>query len=250
MDIINYVQSCVDDFKSFVGIDSFPNFKIIPKEISLEQATNQGFGILASAFYDSSTGLHSLKICSKLNLPDMKAKYLVFHELTHIWDAEVFSKKDKIKHVANKGFTEFHAAQIDFMQVLGAKNIISPFSFDMDQKVETVSGTKTAKEYLDEARLLATNLIQRTDFPADVETLVVTLGAIFNYFGRRSICKMYAKNYKDDTDISAISSLIKDEVATLLNNLMISWLTPDIIAIIDKIYYPMAVSIAQQYHLV
>ncbi len=220
MDITNYVQSCVDDFQSFVGIDSFPNFAIIPKEMALEKATKQGFDALASALYDSSKGLHSLVIWSKLYLPQMNAKYLVFH-----------------------------AAQIDFLQILGAKNIFTPFSFDMNQKVETFSGTKTAREYLDEARTLATNLIQRTDFPANIETLAVTLGAIFNYYGRRSICKMYATGYNDDADMSLISSLIKEQTVTALNSFMLEWLEPERIAIVDQLYYRMAISIAQQYHL-
>ncbi|MCR5111645.1 MAG: hypothetical protein K6B38_12215, partial [Ruminococcus sp.] len=236
MNITNYVQSCVDDFQSFVGIDSFPDFKIISKEMSLEKATKQGFDAPASALYDSSKGLHSLVIWSKLYLPQMNAKYLVFHELTHILDAEVYSQKDKIKYVSNKGFTEFHAAQIDFMQILGAKNIFTPFSFDMNKRVETFSGTKTAKEYLDEARTLATSLIQRTDFPANIETLATTLGAIFNYYGRRSICKMYAKDYKDDADMSVISKLIKEQTVTALNNFMLGWLTPERVAIVDELY--------------
>ena len=249
MDITNYVQSCVDDFQSFVGIDSFPDFKIITKEMSLEKATQQGFGAPAAALYDSSKGLHSLEIWSKLYLPQMNAKYLVFHELTHIWDAEVYSQKDKTKHISNKGYTEFHAAQIDFMQVLGAKNILTPFSFDMNQKVETFSGTKTAREYLDEARLLATSLIQRTDFPANIETLSVTLGVIFNYYGRRSICKMYANDYNDDTDMSVISCLIMEQTVSALNNFMLGWMEPERIALVDQLYYRMAISIAQQYHL-
>ena len=249
MDIISYVRSCVNDFKLFVGINTFPDFKIISKEIALEKATEQGFDALAAALYDSSKDLHSLEIWSKLYLPQMNAKYLVFHELTHIWDAEVYSKKDKIKYVSNKGYTEFHAAQIDFMRILGAKNIFTSFSFDMNQKVETFSGTKTAREYLNEARIIATNLIQRTDFPANIETLAVTLGAIFNYYGRRSICKMYANSYNDTADMSAISSLIKEQTVTALDNFMLEWLTPERVALVDKLYYRMAISIAQQYRL-
>lgn len=249
MNITNYVRLCVDDFKAFVGINEFPKFKVIPKELTLDKAMHQGFDAPASAFYDVSNGLHSLEIWSKLSLPQMNAKYLVFHELTHIWDAELYSQKNKIKHVSNKGFTEFHAAQIDFMQVLGAENINTPISFDMDKKVETFSGTKTAKVYLDEARKLATDLIRRTDFPANIETLSTTLGAIFNYYGRRSICKMYAENYEDDADMSVISSLIKEQTVTALNSFMLNWMNPGQVAIVDALYYRMAVSIAQQYHL-
>ena len=76
-----------------------------------------------------------------------------------------------------------------------------------------------------------------------------TLGAIFNYYGRRSICKMYAENYEDDADMSVISSLIKEQTVTALNSFMLNWMNPGQVAIVDALYYRMAISIAQQYHL-
>lgn len=84
--IIDYVQSCVDDFKHFVGIDSFPAFDVKSKEITIEKSLKQGFDATAAVFYDIPTGRHTLEIWSKLSLPQMNAEYLVFHELTHIWD--------------------------------------------------------------------------------------------------------------------------------------------------------------------
>ena len=97
--ITDYVRSCVDDFKHFVGIDSFPVFDVKSKEITIEKSLKQGFDSTAAVFYDIPTGRHTLEIWSKLSLPQMNAEYLVFHELTHIWDAEVFSQRDKLKHM-------------------------------------------------------------------------------------------------------------------------------------------------------
>lgn len=121
-----FIKNCESDFMRFCGIDSLPSYHIISKEMTLDKSQNEGFDSVASAFYDVSTGAHRLEMWVKLYLPQMNAEYLVFHELTHILDAETFSQKDKCKNVANKGYTEFHAAQNDFMQILGAKSIIEP----------------------------------------------------------------------------------------------------------------------------
>lgn len=252
MDITTFVRSCVKDFQAFVGIDSFPAFIIKTKEITMDKAIKQGYEAPASAYYDTSTGLHSLEIWSKLSLPQMNAKYLVFHELTHIWDAEVYSRKDKVKHMSNKGYTEYHASQIDLLELLGVKNTARPISFNMNQTVNTFSGTKTVKAYVDEARTLAIELIQRDDFPANIETLATTLGVIFNYYGRRSICKMYAKDYEDNADMSVISAFLGENgnnTINALNSYMLGWLEPERIAFIDAFYYRMVLFLVQNISL-
>ena len=33
--ITDFVQSCIDDYKHFVDIDSFPSFDVKPKEMTL-----------------------------------------------------------------------------------------------------------------------------------------------------------------------------------------------------------------------
>lgn len=252
MDITTFVRSCVKDFQAFVGIDSFPAFIIKTKEITMDKAIKQGYEAPASAYYDTSTGLHSLEIWSKLSLPQMNAKYLVFHELTHIWDAEVYSRKDKVKHMSNKGYTEYHASQIDLLELLGVKNTAQPISFNMNQTVNTFSGTKTVKAYVDEARTLAIELIQRDDFPANIATLATTLGIIFNYYGRRSICKIHATNFEDNADMSVISAFIGengDSTINALNNFMLGWLEPERVAFIDKLYHDMTFYLLKKYKL-
>ena len=104
--ITDYVRSCVDHYKRFVGIQEFPTFDVKPKEMMLEKSMRQGFDAVAAVFYDIPKGKHTLEIWSKLYLPQMNAEYLVFHEFTHIWDAEVYSQRDKLKHMSNKGYTE------------------------------------------------------------------------------------------------------------------------------------------------
>lgn len=234
--ITDYVWSCVEDYKRFVGIDDFPAFDLKSKEITEKKALEQGSDALATAFYDTSTGKHTLEIWSKLCLPRMNAEYIMFHEFTHIWDAEVYSQKENLKHTANGGYTEYHAAQIDFMKLLGAMKINEPFSFSINQKFETVGGIKTGKEYVNMSRNLATALISRKDFPANIGTLVTAMGAIFNYYGRRSICKMYAVDYDDEADTSVIAQFLGENTINALDAFMIDWLDKEKISLIDEFY--------------
>ena len=217
--------------------------------MTLEKSTTQGFDAPAAVFYDVPTGKHSLEIWSKLYLPQMNAQYLVFHEFTHIWDAEVYSLKDKVKHMSNKGYTEFHAAQVDFMRMLGARNIYEPFSFDMDQRIETFGRTKTAKDFVEMPLNLTTELITRSDFPANIETLATTMATIFNYYGRRSICKMYAYNYADDSDTNTIAYFLGADTIKALDAYMLGWFNKNKVCLIDELYKKMVLTFVSKYNL-
>ena len=247
--INQFVKKCESDFMSFCGIESFPPYQIVSKELTLDKAEKDGFDSIASAFYDVTNGSHRLEIWSKLHLPQMNAGYLVFHELTHILDAETFSQKDKNKNVANKGYTEYHAAQNDFMQILGAKSISEAFSFSMKQGCTTFSSECSAYDFVMQPHIHAVSMIKRDDFPANIESLAVTLGLIFNYYGRRSICKMYATDFIDNADNSLIGGFIREDTVKALDAFMIGWFDANQVAMIDMLYYKMAISLAQQYKL-
>lgn len=249
MNIEDYVKSCIDDYKKFMDIKELPNFTVKSKEITLGKSQTQGFDAPAAVFYDIPSGRHSLEIWSKLALPQMNADYLVFHEFTHILDAETYSLKDKVKHMSNKGYTEYHASQIDFMKLLGAQNIIDSFSFNVDKKFETFGGTKSAKEFVEMPLNLATELINRTDFPANIETLATAMGTIFNYYGRRSICKMYAVNYTDSADVSAIVTFLGENNIKVLDSYMLGWFDVNKVRLIDELYKRMVLTFASRYHL-
>lgn len=92
--IVDYVNACVNEFMSYIGVKTFPTFSIITKEMDLEKSKQQGFDSMAAAFYDVQTGTHRLEIWSKLYLPQLNAKYLVFHELTHAKVAEEAKKAE------------------------------------------------------------------------------------------------------------------------------------------------------------
>lgn len=248
IDANSFVHECVDEYKKFVGIDTFPDFQIVTKEITKEKSQTHGFDSWASTYYNTATGEHTMEIWSNIWLPELNAKYLVFHELTHIWDAEVYSQRDKKKHMANKGFTEYHAAQIDLSKVLGANNISQPFSFKINQPLQLIEGEKTVADFVNAPKKLAEELIMRPDFPSSIETLVTTLGSFFNYMGRRSICMMYCKDYNDDADFSVIETVLGKEAIQFFNMIMTKWLNPLAVSLVDTLNYNIYAALATRYH--
>ncbi len=212
-------------------------------------ANKKGFGSFASHHYDIQTGTHFLYVWSDMYQPQLHAEYLLFHEFTHILDTEMYVQKDKIKNVMYKGFLEYHAGQIDFLKVLGVEKIDMSFNFSMKQMCETVCGPKVAEEFVIEAYDTSTNLINRSDFPADVETLATTFGLIFNYLGRRSTCKMYAVDYVEKVDNKVIENFIGKEPFKALNIFMNGWLAEDHIKLIGEFYFKMVISKTQDYPL-
>lgn len=115
----------------------------------------------------------------------------------------MYVQKDKMKNVMYRGFSEYHAGQIDFLKVLGAKKVDESISFSMKQILKTVGNPETAEEFVVNT---SKDLINRGDFPADVETLVIMFGLIFNYWGRSSICKMHAVDYVEKWTTKSLKS--------------------------------------------
>ena len=96
---------------------------------------------------------------------------------------------------------------------------------------------------------ISSNIINRSDFPADVETLTITFGLVFNYWGRRSICKMYALDYIEKVDNEAIEKFIGKESFKALDAFMNGWLTEYQIILIGEFYFKMIVSKMKEYFL-
>lgn len=244
-----YVNQSVKRYIAFMCIERFPQFKIISKKISLLDANKKGFGSFASHHYDIPTKAHSLVVWSDIYQPQLHAEYLLFHEFTHILDTEMYVQGDKLKNVMYKGFSEYHAGQIDFLKVLQAKKIDTGINFSMRRLLETVGNSETAEEFVITAHDTATNLISRSDFPADVETLATTFGLIFNYWGRRSICKMYATDYVERVNNEAIEKFIGKEPFKALDAFMNGWLVEDQIKLIGEFYFKMIASKMKEYSL-
>lgn len=244
-----YVNQSAKRYADFMGIDKVPQFKIIEKKISLSDANRKGFGSFESHHYELTTGIHSLEVWSDIYQPQLHAEYLLFHEFTHILDTERYVRKDKIKNVMYRGFTEYHAGQIDLLKILGGKRVDEHYSFSMEQRLESVGNPKTVEEFVDAAHDTATSLINREDFPADVETLSITIGLIFNYWGRRSICRMYAVDYAEKVDNATIEKLIGSERYKALDELTYGWLDEVQIKRMAESYFELILSKMKEYSL-
>ena len=245
----SYIKECEKEFKELLEIDNFPKYDVQYKELTMEKSEKEGFDSFATAYYDIPTGKHILEIWSNLYTLGEAGKQVVFHELTHMLDDEMYVDRDKIKYLSNHGFTEYHASQIEFLKLLSVSSTSKGTSFSINETIDTVSGKKSIKEFVEAPHAHATELINRADFPANIETLKVTLGIIFNYYGRRSICKMYAVDYEDSADNSTIAKLITTPMVTFLNTYMTGWFDKARIDVLGNIYKTMILSLVKQYKL-
>ena len=210
--IKNLIKEYEKEYIEFMEIEKLPQYKIDFFEINVEESDAAGFASAAQAYYNTKTDEHILRICKSSEIP----RYIVFHEFTHILDTEMYAKQDSWKYMALSGYTEYHAAQVELMIMLGADSIqTQDFSFTVDVEI----GNSTVRNYLNSRHQLVVNMMNRTDFPRDIEALKTTVGVLYNYFGVRSICKMYAKDYTEEVDntiiIQKLSKVLFEEINTL-----------------------------------
>ena len=166
-DAMTQIANHVDEYVRFMRIERFPAYDLKFKEVSLFKADLQGFDSLASTAYDVNTHNHTL--CIATNLP--LEKYVLFHEFTHMLDSEEHTNGDKNRYAGLLGYTEYHASQVELMQLLGAKSIGEIPSFSINSFVHTLSGEKSISQYVHEKQMHAIELFSRSDFPANIDTL-------------------------------------------------------------------------------
>ena len=173
-----------------------------------------------SAKYNLKTNEHILRICIDSKI----SKSIIFHEFTHILDADMYAKNDPHKYVKVTGYTEYHASQVELMVMLGA-NKIQPddFSFTLGTEIKLFETGKTVENYLNSRHQLVIDMMSRTDFPRDIEALKTTIGVLYNYFGLRSICQMYAEDYHEKVDNTVIIKKIPSELFEEINSSMVGW---------------------------
>lgn len=228
-----YVRKCEIDYLNFMGVECLPDYTITPINISIEETDNKGYATPAYVKYDFDTNTHHMNIWTIF--PTLSADYIMFHEFTHMIDTERFCKSYRIKYIANKGYTEYHASQVALMKLLGVENINSTPSFKMEQTVETYSGSKSINDLVSTPLGTILEIIGRNDFPADIGAISTVIGLAFNYYGYRSICRMFADDYIGDEDTSAIELLLGDGTSKLLDKLMVGWFDDVKVSIVDKL---------------
>lgn len=214
--IKNLIKEYEKEYIEFMEIEKLPQYKIDFFEINVEESDAAGFASAAQAYYNTKTNEHILRICKSSEIP----RYIVFHEFTHILDTEMYAKQDSWKYMALSGYTEYHAAQVELMIMLGADSIqTQDFSFTVDVEI----GNSTVRNYLNSRHQLVVNMMNRTDFPRDIEALKTTVGVLYNYFGVRSICKMYAKDYTEEVDNTIIIQKLSKVLFEEINSFMVGW---------------------------
>lgn len=216
----NLIDRFEKEYLKFMCIENFPKYKIEFFESKMDEVNAAGFGAVAQTKYNPKTDEHTLYICSNLELK----KYIIFHEFTHILDAEMYAKRDSTRYVYLSGFTEYHASQVELMCLLGAKNVHSKeFSFSFSDFIETFPSRMRVEEYLNSKHRFVSKMLDRQDFPVDFNALKTTLGVLYNYFGLRSICKMYATDFVEQVDNTSIIKMFPSQLFHVLNVLMEGW---------------------------
>lgn len=218
--LIEKIKDYELEYREFMNIDRFPDYEVETKELSIEKAESLGYDSIATARYSTKEDRHILTVSIEVEL----SKAVMYHEFTHILDTEVYAKNNPLKYISISGYTEYHASQVALMYMLSAENINSIVSFQMDTKINTWCGEKTVKDYLDSSYQKAVDLFNLEEFPRDFNTLIAAFGALHNYFGVRSICEMYAKDYSEEKGYRVFQKYFSTFYFSQLNGFMHGWL--------------------------
>ena len=155
-----------EEYKAFMGINEFPEYKLELFKLDINDINESGYGAPAQSKYNFNTGEHILRVCTDLEV----MKYIVFHEFTHILDSEMYVNGNANAYAYLTGYTEYHASQVELMLLLGANSInVDDFAFSIEEKIKTITGEKSVKDYLYERHQFVIEMFERADFPANFE---------------------------------------------------------------------------------
>ena len=150
--------------------------------------------------------------------------------------------------MALSGYTEYHASQIELMVLLGIDSGRST-QFEFNTRIETFPFEKSVKEYLCSKHQFILDMMGRCDFPKNIETLKTTLGCLYNYFGLRSICKIYAKNYIEQVDNTVIIKTLPPKFFPILDFCMQGEFDKTKVEMSFEIYSKLIFSMIKKYKL-
>lgn len=182
--IKSYINQKMTSYKKFMLIEKMPMFEIMIEENIKTPSHN----------YDVKIDKHVLKV--ETNIMNRNMEYILFHEFTHMYDVINFSAKNPYLYFANRGFTEYHASQIELLKLLDAKTVNDKISFSLAQPIETILGETTILNYMLELRDSAREGITEKYYVDNLKSFSNVLGMIFNHLGRVSICRLYANDYE------------------------------------------------------
>ena len=194
-------------YKQFMDIKCFPHFDVEHFKLDL----NKKYISVAQAVYDS--GKHILRLPSNYETP----RPLLYHELTHIYDMETLKSGEKIHDFCLTGYMEYHASQVDLMVRLGANSIKEQLSFSTRDSVNDQGLTVT--DYMESKFVTAVDMLN----DSILNERLAGLGLLYNFLGLRSICLLYALDYKDNDNFSCIANRLDSYLLSTMKKYMVGW---------------------------
>lgn len=174
----------IEQYKQFMKIDSFPAFTL--GSFTLDISGNS-FSV-AKAEYSFIPPKHKLLLPANYDIP----KFMLFHELTHILDAERYSNGEKSHDYWLTGYMEYHASQVELMEALGAQTIDDAITFSM---LDHINGMQwTVQQYVNNKLETAKKMIVDSSPTMRIDGLNV----FFNFLGLKSICVLFATDYSEN----------------------------------------------------
>lgn len=178
----------IETYKHFLGIATFPQYCTSFFNLDL----TRDYVSAAEAVYDWTLGKHILRLPSNCDTP----LFLLYHELTHIYDMDMHMNGEKNHDFCLTGYMEYHASQVELMLLMGATKINDIISFSMSDII--ICFDCSVQQYLEQKLITACNLICDEDCIERGKGV----GVFFNLLGLKSICCMFATDYCDNFDCS------------------------------------------------
>lgn len=158
--------------------------------------------------------MHILLIPTNVEIP----KFLLYHELTHIYDMEMLGvSKPEYNHYLT-GYMEYHASQVELLVMMGATTINDRISFSVSDSLNGID--ESVLQYLETKLDMAKRMIQDPELKKRVDGL----GALFNFFGLKSICYMFATDFVDNYGYREFADQIPTMVFVNIRNLFSGWI--------------------------
>lgn len=224
-----YINEALKKYKKFMNTKEMPQL-----QIEVDNSV-----VFAGHNYSVQNKLHKLKVNENITEPSNIG--LLYHEFTHIYDTDKYSGSSEL-YKRNRGFTEYHAAQIELLKILGAENELDKISFSLNDIINTPQGKLSVLDYIFNSSVDVKQETMRGNYPKTISELARNFGLIFNYLGRISVCREYAVDFMEyeeklvsieftkvyfGSDFSKVISLVE------------GFLTNEEIEELGKLFYPM-----------
>lgn len=203
----------LEPYLQFMNLDSFPPFTIEYYTFDV----CKDFTPFAKAQYIPATRNHKLLLPSACNIP----RFLLFHELTHILDMELLANGDKTHDFCLTGYMEYHASQIELLEMIGARTVDDNLTFSMHNCVDELCWT--AQRYVNCKLETAKTMI----IDSDQKTRIDGLGVLYNFLGLKSICNMYATDFSENYSYQEILTRIPTHLWFYLCQTLNGWINQE-----------------------